>query len=300
MNKDKINIGVYIELTPNENYGNILLDAFRAHPKVNSLIKLLPSRLKVEANGIETKVTFNEIEVTKENFDLILIRGGLTDIQLGLAFTRHCIREGITVFDNNFLERGYLINKKADNWFFSVNGFTIPKTFILTNKSQLDTTPFTYPLVVKGIGSGRGRKVFKFNDLEELKIFISEKKHKVQDFIYQEFIDYEYDLRIFVLNGEVLGAMRRIPQTGEFRANYSLGGSVEPFQLSQEIKDFAIKATKACNLDICGIDIIIDKQGKPYILEANKMPGMAGISAAMGFNIGERVAEFILKKTGFV
>jgi ribosomal protein S6--L-glutamate ligase len=112
--------------------------------------------------------------------------------------------------------------------------------------------------------------------------------------IFQEFIDYEKDIRLFVLGDNVVGAMRRIPSGSDFRANFSLGGTVEVFEAPEDMKKLAVQAAKACNLQMSGVDVLIDKKGGYWILEANRTPGLAGISQALGFNVAEKLVDYIL------
>ena len=88
-----------------------------------------------------------------------------------------------------------------------------------------------------------------------------------------------WDIRVFVLLGEVIGAMKRIAPEGDFRANYSLGGSIETLKIDSQTEKCALLATRALSLDMAGVDIIITEEG-PVVLEVNANPGWEGISSA--------------------
>jgi glutathione synthase/RimK-type ligase-like ATP-grasp enzyme len=81
--------------------------------------------------------------------------------------------------------------------------------------------------------------------------------------------------------------MRRIPGEGEFRANFSLGGSVELFDLDEAGKKMAMKALKAVGLSIGGVDMLITEDNKRYILEVNHTAGFIGMELATSTNIGK-------------
>lgn len=290
-------VGVYIELNSLATRGNILLDAFRDNPRITEFHKLLPSTLRVQLVDGQEKFTFKDFELNKENLDLLVIRGGLKDIQLNLQLVKYCQRNGIKVFDNNLHRVGYLINKKADHINFSVSGLPIPKTFIFNDISQVQNEFFEFPIVMKVVSSSRGKKVYKAHSYEEIYAILNTFKDKVSDYLFQEFIDYEYDLRLVVIGDEVVGAMRRIPQAGEFRANYSLGGDVELFDAPEAMKKLAVRVAQSCELKVSGVDLLVDKKGDIYVLEANRNPGLSGISKALGYNVAEKLVDYILKET---
>ena len=99
--------------------------------------------------------------------------------------------------------------------------------------------------------------------------------------IIQEYIKTDYDVRVIVLDGTVLGAMKReVIQDSDFRSNVSLGADASTIKLTDiEIKD-SLAAAKAVNGRLCGVDFIPAKNREkesPYIIEVNSMPGFGGI-----------------------
>ena len=61
-----------------------------------------------------------------------------------------------------------------------------------------------------------------------------------------------------------------------FKANFSRGGMVEPFELTPEMEWLATETSRILNLDIAGIDLLFD--GEHFkICEANSSPGFEGI-----------------------
>src|SRR5690606_31539313 len=102
----------------------------------------------------------------------------------------------------------------------------------------------SYPTIVKSIRSGQGTGVFKVDTKEELEKFLSQMQDadkSPKNYILQKFFDYELDLRVLVI-GDKMFSMQRIPREGDFRANFSLGGTVKKHELTQEQKELALKA----------------------------------------------------------
>jgi len=112
--------------------------------------------------------------------------------------------------------------------------------------------------------------------------------------IMQEFIKEAggADIRVFVVDGEVVGAMKRQGKEGEFRSNLHRGGSANVIKLSRAEKAAALKAAKAMGLAIAGVDMLQSSRG-PLILEVNSSPGLEGIEKATGKDIALRIVEYI-------
>ncbi|MGH1339736.1 MAG: 30S ribosomal protein S6--L-glutamate ligase [Aureispira sp.] len=114
----------------------------------------------------------------------------------------------------------------------------------------------------------------------------------VQDFIAEA---KGADIRALVVDGVVVGAMKRQGKEGEFRSNLHQGGSAQIIQLTAEEEHAALKATKTLGLGIAGVDMLQSDNG-PLILEVNSSPGLEGIERATGKNIAKAVIRYIERK----
>ena len=112
--------------------------------------------------------------------------------------------------------------------------------------------------------------------------------------IVQEFIAEAKgaDIRAFVVDGVVVGAMKRQGKEGEFRSNLHRGGSAEIVKLNEAEIKVAMKASRALNLPVCGVDMLQSSRG-PLLLEVNSTPGLEGIEAATHKNIARAIITFI-------
>lgn len=112
--------------------------------------------------------------------------------------------------------------------------------------------------------------------------------------IVQEFIKEAKgaDIRAFIVNGKVVGAMKRQGAEGEFRSNLHRGGKATVIKLSKEEKHAALGAAKALGLHIAGVDMLQSARG-PLILEVNSSPGLEGIEQATGVDIAGEIIKYI-------
>lgn len=209
-------------------------------------------------------------------------------------------KNGVRVFDNNLTDHHYVINKVVDEIKLGVAGILTPKTIHSRGFENLPilAEKIGYPLIFKNTNRGKGIGVYKFDSKDQLTAKIKELEglnKKARGFLVQQLINYKHDLRVLVV-GDSFFTMERIPKQGEFRANFSLGGSVRPFNLNEETKQLATKAVRAFGLSIAGVDVLIDDQGTNYILEVNHTPGFVGMEKALGENIGKKIIQFSIEK----
>jgi len=114
--------------------------------------------------------------------------------------------------------------------------------------------------------------------------------------IVQEFIKEAggADLRALVVDGQVVGAMKRQGKEGEFRSNLHRGGSANIIKLNHDELKLAMNASKALKLPVCGVDMLQSTRG-PLLLEVNSTPGLEGIEVATGRNIAKNIIAYIEK-----
>ena len=112
--------------------------------------------------------------------------------------------------------------------------------------------------------------------------------------LVQEFIKEANgkDLRLFVVDGKVVASIQREAAPGEFRANIHMGGTASIVKPTADEKRIAIKAAKAMDLRVAGVDIIRSSKG-PLLLEVNSSPGLEGIEGATGIDIATKIIEYV-------
>ena len=102
------------------------------------------------------------------------------------------------------------------------------------------------------------------------------------------------DLRALVVDGQVIGAIKRQGKEGEFRSNIHRGGTAEVIKLNAAELKVAMKASRVLKLPICGVDMLQSARG-PLLLEVNSTPGLEGIETGTGKNIAKSIITYIEK-----
>lgn len=110
---------------------------------------------------------------------------------------------------------------------------------------------------------------------------------------FQEYIQNNgSDLRVMILNGEPLAAMRRIAPKNDWRTNVAQGAQSEALkQISQEVAEIAIKVAEVTGGMMVGVDLMQSPDGRWYVLEVNAVPGWRALSAVTCIDVA---AEWLL------
>ncbi len=179
----------------------------------------------------------------------------------------------------------------------STKGISMPKT-VFTHHLRDSREALKHvggaPVIIKVLEGTQGLGVVlaetKASAESVLEAFNSlEAKVMVQEFVKEA---NGADLRALVVDGKVVGAMKRQGEQGEFRSNLHRGGSANFIRLSEAEHNLAIKAAKALKLPVCGVDMLQSKRG-PLLLEINSTPGLEGIERATNKNIAKDFITFV-------
>jgi ribosomal protein S6--L-glutamate ligase len=176
-------------------------------------------------------------------------------------------------------------------------GLGLPKT-VFTNYSKnvddvIDSVGGT-PLVIKLLEGTQGLGVVLAENKNAATSVLEAFNGLKARVIAQEFIKEAKgaDIRVFVVDGTVVGAMKRQGKEGEFRSNLHRGGSAEIIKLTIDEENAALKAARVMGLGVAGVDLLQSARG-PLILEVNSSPGLEGIESATGIDIAGKIIHYI-------
>lgn len=154
-----------------------------------------------------------------------------------------------------------------------------------------------FPIILKIPGGTHGKGVMFAESVAAASGILDTLEGLKQSVLLQEYIETEgTDVRAIVIGDQVVASMVRKANKDEKRSNLHAGGLAEPISLDQNSKQIAVKAAKALNCEICGVDILQSVKG-PLVLEANLSPGLQGIMEATKINVPDLIAKHLFKKT---
>jgi ribosomal protein S6--L-glutamate ligase len=233
-----------------------------------------------------------------DNFDAIIPRIRPSITFYGCALTRQF--QAMKVF---CLNSASAITQSRDKLFslqlLLRNGIDIPTTGFAN--SPLDTDNLIKmvggpPLIIKLLEGTQGKGVVLAETKKAAESVINAFKSLNANILVQEFIKEAdgKDLRLFVVNGKVVASIQREAAPGEFRANIHMGGTASVIKPTSDEKRMAVKAAKAMDLKVAGVDIIRSSKG-PLLLEVNSSPGLEGIEGATNKDIAGAMIKAIEK-----
>ncbi|MHA1794028.1 MAG: lysine biosynthesis protein LysX [Promethearchaeota archaeon] len=205
-------------------------------------------------------------------------------------------------------------NKLITSQILQNHGIPQPKTAIAFNKKKAIEAihEIGYPVILKPIIGSWGRLVALL-DNDHAAIAVLEDRETLGNFYQKIFYIQEYihkpprsvkqfisgskvsrDIRAFVIGDEVVSAMQRYEILNDWRSNVSLGGRAEAIKITPELEEISLKAAKAVNGEIVGVDLMESDKGL-VVVEVNGTPQFQGIMKSTGINIPKRIWEYLLQ-----
>lgn len=268
--------------------------------------KMLESKaieLGYDTRMIDAKITNINTESKKSDFDFgdtVLER--CVSYFRGLHFTACLEFLGVPVF-NRFEVASNCGNKMITSLLLRKHNVPTPKThFSFSSESAVKTLEkMGYPLVIKPIvGSwGRGVMLLKDRDTADAIIEVRELNDGPLDRIYylQEVVKRPpRDIRAIVVGDQVIAAMYRT-STGGFKTNIALGAEPIPCEISTELEDVCIKASKAMGGGILGVDIMEDEARGMLVHEVNNTVEFRGLAKVAKRDIPKEMIEFAVRSS---
>lgn len=228
--------------------------------------------------------------------DVIITRPSvLSNVSLHISLIEQMELMGISLF-NKYQPILDAKNKIKTTQILDHYGIPMPKTVVVRQQDDLVQAAKLvggFPLIMKQpVGSfGKGVTI-----VESMRALKSSLQWDQPMYLLQQFVKYSRgkDLRVFVVNGKVVGSMMRAAQKGEFRSNIELGGVGMPVELTDEEISIALRSVQALDLSYGGVDIMRGKDG-PVVLEVNSNPGFKELERASGVKIAAAIVDYAIE-----
>jgi len=233
-----------------------------------------------------------------EKVDAVIPRIGVSEAFYGIAVIRQF--ELMKVFTT----AGSLALARSSDRLWSLQilsraNLGLPKTAISNDVDKLaDIINFVdeAPLIIKLLERKKGLGVVLAETNKAAISVIEAFKGLNARVIVQKYIKEARgsDVRAFVVDGKVVGAMERQAKKGEFRSNRYLGSTAKIIQLTEKEELTAIKAAKKLGLGICGVDMLRSFDG-PLILKVTSSPSLEHIEAVTKKDFAKIIIQYIEK-----
>jgi len=248
--------------------------------------------------GFKPEFSIDETDVLKAIRAIIVRpigRGSLEEIIFRMDLLHRLHRLGMYI-----LNHPSAIERSVDKYYalslLEERGLPVPRT-VVAESADAALSAFMAlggDVVVKPIFGSRGIGSTRVSDID-----VAERIFRALDFNHQvlyiqEFIPHgDYDLRLLVLGGRVLAAMKRVATS--WKTNISFGAKPVSYDPPREIRKLAVNAAETLGCELAGVDILQTEKG-PLVIEVNSQPGWKGLQTVTEINIADEIAGYVLAK----
>jgi ribosomal protein S6--L-glutamate ligase len=238
-----------------------------------------------------------------DDFDAILIRtmppGSLEQVVFRMDFLARLEAGGVRVV-NSPKSIECAVDKFLTTAKLEVAELRVPRT-VVCQDSESAMAAFEEldgDVVVKPIFGAEGRGICRVSD-PDLAFRTFRTLERIDAVLYlQEFVPHAgFDTRVLVLDGRVLGGMRRFGD-GDFRTNVSRSARSERHLPSDEECELALRAAAAVGAVFAGVDLLSDStlgsdSRTPYVIEVNGVPGWRAFNRVNEFDTANVLLRFL-------
>jgi ribosomal protein S6--L-glutamate ligase len=236
-----------------------------------------------------------------DGIDVGLPRIGASLPGQGIAAVSHLEAMGVPVVNGSAAIRRAR-DKLLALQTLAAKGIEVPRTVLARGPAQVDQALEIVggpPVVLKLLRGTQGVGVI----LAETRAAASSTLDALwglgQDVLIQEYVAESAgrDVRALVVGGEIVAAMRRQAQSGEWRSNIHRGGAGTRVDLDPAYASAAASAALAIGLDVAGVDLLEGRDG-PRVTEVNASPGFEGLERVCGVDAAGAILDQAEKLAG--
>jgi ribosomal protein S6--L-glutamate ligase len=140
-------------------------------------------------------------------------------------------------------------------------------------------------VVVKPVFGSEGRGILRVSD-PDLALRAFRTLERIDAVIYvQQFVEHEgFDVRVLVLDGQVLGGMKR-SNPSDFRTNVARRAQAEQHTVTDREAELALRAARIVGARFAGVDLLYGRCGTCYVIEVNAVPGWRAFQRTTGIDV---------------
>jgi ribosomal protein S6--L-glutamate ligase len=231
-----------------------------------------------------------------EKFDAIIPRIAQSYTKYGTAVVRQLEMQGVYTTASSMA-----INRSRDKLrayqLLAQKGVGVPRTVFARETADLEDVidkAGGAPLIIKVARGTHGNGVVLAETRKAAKAVMQAFYVEGVSFLVQEFIEESAgtDIRAVVVGSRVVASIKRQSLGDDFRSNTHQGGVGKAVKLTEEEQKTAVKAAKAMNLPVCGVDMMRSKKG-PLVLEVNSSASLKTPELITGRDVATKVIEYV-------
>ena len=245
----------------------------RISPILPEVVRLL-REWDVEVDLIYPEEQVTGLGASPGEHDLYVLKSG-TELALSLAGALDAAGAEML---NRYAVAAACRDKIVATGILEAAGIPTPQTYVTGEPGTLAALLEAGPLIVKPHRGSQGRGVRVIEDAEELRSLPIEmgtvfaQRHHPPD---------GRDRKVYCIGDQVFG-VKRVWPVRTYRDKVG-----EPFTVSEEIRDIALRCGQAFGLELYGLDIVVSED-RPYVVDVSSFPGFKGVPEA-----ALRLADYI-------
>lgn len=190
------------------------------------------------------------------------------------------------------------VDKYLTNVRLAKSGVSVPLT-IACQKSDDAMIAFEElggDVVVKPLFGAEGRGIVRVSDFElAWRTFRAIEQTGGVMYVQQYIPHPGWDLRVFLIAGSVIGAMKRTATQG-WRTNVAQGGIAEKVEPSHDERRLAVWAADVVGTPIAGVDLLPGPNGEWFVLEVNAVPGWKALSQVCDVDVAKAIVRYAVEE----
>lgn len=196
---------------------------------------------------------------------------------------------GIPYTGSGVLASALAMDKEASKKIFLYHNIPVPP-FLVISKEQLAVSEklisFNLPWVIKPVDEGSSIGVSIVREERQFRMAVEKALSLSKRVIIEKYIDGK-EVHIGILNKRVIGGVEVRPSLEfySYEAKYKAGLTdyILPPEINSSTYEKAKEVALSAHLALCckgatRVDLRIDVEGNPYVLEVNTIPGMTSTS----------------------
>jgi ribosomal protein S6--L-glutamate ligase len=186
-------------------------------------------------------------------------------------------------------------NKMRSLQLLSAHGIDIPATVMARDAADLKAMVGLVggvPVLVKLLQGQEKRGVMVCESLQSLEAALEAILGLGQNLVVQQYVKHSgQDVRVLVVGGRAVAAVRRRPRVGRLSYTLNRGARLEGHELTEAQRAAAEKTATLVGLEVAAVDLLDVQEAHPKVFEVNSSPAIPEMEAATGLDLAALIIE---------
>ncbi|ATB26672.1 ATP-grasp domain-containing protein [Melittangium boletus] len=267
-----------------------LVEAARA--RGHQVRVLNPVRVEMHLDGRKAHLYYRRRKLAP--CDVVIPRIAQSVNNYGLAVVNQFAMSGIPLL-NTARAIAESRNKMRSLQLLSAHGIGIPATVMARDAADLKAMVGLVggvPVLVKLLQGQEKRGVMVCESLQSLEAALEAILGLGHNLIVQQYVKHSgQDVRVLVVGGKAVAAVRRRPRVGRLSYTLNRGARLEKLELTASQRTAAEKTASLVGLEVAAVDLLDVQEGHPKVFEVNSSPALPEMEAATGLDLADIIIE---------